>query len=160
MRSARTDSRSPSQEIVPVPIFSDLECFALGHMIRAMGIQVSGKLHLVKDVQQITERFKKRELVLELGDNSRYPQFVLFQLTGDRTELLDGFRVGEEVKLDFSLRGREWTSPTGEVKFFNSLDVWTIDRANPPSDDGFDQSIEESSMSDAQPTEFDDEIPF
>ncbi len=145
----------------PIPSrLPDYEWLALGHMIRAMGIQVSGKLHLIKDVQQITERFKKREFVVELGDNSRYPQLVLFQLTGDRTELLDGFRVGEEVKLDFSLRGREWTSPSGDVKFFNSLDVWTIDRASGFSDDGFDQSIEEPSESDGQPTEFDDDIPF
>jgi hypothetical protein len=94
-----------------------------------MGIEVSGKLHVVYDTKQITDRFQKREFVVEMGDNPRYPQYVLFQLTGDRCENLDGLNVGDEVRVEFSLRGREWTSPKGEVKYFNSLDVWSIERA-------------------------------
>ena len=65
---------------------------------------------------------------MELSDNPRYPQYVLFQLTGDRCEGLEGFEVGEEVRVEFSLRGREWKSPKGELKYFNSLDVWTLER--------------------------------
>jgi hypothetical protein len=93
-----------------------------------MGMEASGKLHVINEAQQVTERFRKREFVVELADNPRYPQFVLFQLTGDRCENLDGLEVGEEVRVEFSLRGREWKSPRGEVKYFNSLDVWTIER--------------------------------
>jgi hypothetical protein len=97
-------------------------------MLPAMGMETSGKLYVISDTQQVTERFRKREFVLELSENARYPQFVIFQLTGDRCESLDGFEVGNEVRVEFSLRGREWTSPKGEVKYFNSLDVWSIDR--------------------------------
>ena len=93
-----------------------------------MGIEVSGKLHAIFDTVQVTSRFQKREFVVELADNPRYPQTVLFQLTGDRCDQLEGFEVGDEVRVEFSLRGREWTSPKGEVKFFNSLDVWTLER--------------------------------
>ena len=92
-----------------------------------MALEASGRIHAVFDAQQITERFRKREFVVELADNPRYPQFVMFQLTGDRCEQLDGFRVGDEVRVEFSLRGREWKSPKGETRFFNSLDVWQID---------------------------------
>ena len=95
-----------------------------------MGMEAGGKLYAIFDTKQITERFRKRELVVELAGNERYPQYVLFQLTGDRCEQLDEFRIGDEVRLDFSLRGREWKSPQGEVKYFNSLDVWTIEHAN------------------------------
>ncbi len=94
-----------------------------------MGIEVTGRIHALFDTKQVTERFSKREFVLEMSDNPKYPQYVLFQLTGDRTSNLDGFQVGDEVKVDFSLRGREWTSPKGEVKYFNSLDVWSLERA-------------------------------
>jgi len=41
---------------------------------------------------------------------------------------MDAFQVGDEVKVMFNLRGREWTSPSGEVKYFNSLDAWRIER--------------------------------
>jgi hypothetical protein len=110
-----------------------------------MGIQISGKLHAIFETKQVTERFQKREFVVEVADNPKYPQVVLFQMTGDRCAQLDRMRVGDEVKLEFSLRGREWRSPQGEVKYFNSLDVWSIEpvRAGrrrdseppPPSDD-------------------------
>ena len=93
-----------------------------------MGMETSGRIHALFDTQQITERFRKREFVVELADNPRYPQYVLFQLTGDRCEGLDGFAVGDEVKVEFSLRGREWQSPKGETKYFNSLDVWTLEK--------------------------------
>lgn len=93
-----------------------------------MNMQIQGKIHATFDAAQVTERFRKREFVLELDAASRYPQYVMFQLTGDRCDSLDGFEPGHEVAVEFSLRGREWTSPKGEVRFFNSLEVWTIDR--------------------------------
>lgn len=98
-------------------------------MLRAMGIQVNGRLHAIFDTKQVTERFAKREFVLELSDNPKYPQRVLFQLTGERVGAIESFHVGDDVRIDFSLRGREWTGRDGEVKYFNSLDVWTIESA-------------------------------
>jgi hypothetical protein len=98
-------------------------------MLRVMGIETTGKLHTIFDTKQVSERFSKREFVVELVDNPKYPQTVLFQLTGDRCAQLDDMRVGDEVRIEFSLRGREWRSPSGEVKYFNSLDVWKIEPA-------------------------------
>ncbi|MCG8589512.1 MAG: DUF3127 domain-containing protein [Proteobacteria bacterium] len=116
-----------------------------------MGLQATGRIHALFDPQQVTERFRKREFVLELADNPRYPQFVQFQLTGDRCESLDGFQVGEEVRVEFSLRGREWTSPKGDVRYFNSLDVWTLERTGAGGADSF---------GDEPPPPSDDDIPF
>jgi len=94
-----------------------------------MGMETTGKLHTIFETKQVSERFTKREFVVELADNPKYPQVVQFQLTGDRCSQLDGMRVGDEVRIEFSLRGREWRSPSGEVKYFNSLDVWKIEPA-------------------------------
>jgi hypothetical protein len=94
-----------------------------------MGIEATGKLHTIFETKQVSERFSKREFVVELADNPKYPQTVLFQLTGDRCTQLDGMNVGDAVRIEFSLRGREWRSPSGEVKYFNSLDVWKIEPA-------------------------------
>ena len=57
-----------------------------------------GKLHATFEAKQVTERFRKREFVLELAENPRYPQFVQFQLTGDRCEKLDEFSIGARIK--------------------------------------------------------------
>ncbi|HEX4451901.1 MAG TPA: DUF3127 domain-containing protein [Kofleriaceae bacterium] len=98
-----------------------------------MGIEVSGKLHTINETKQVSERFSKREFVVELADNPKYPQLVLFQLTGDRCTQLDEFKQGDEVRIEFSLRGREWRSPQGELKYFNSLDVWKLEPARASS---------------------------
>jgi len=94
-----------------------------------MGMETSGKLHTIFETKQVSERFTKREFVVEIADNPKYPQVVLFQLTGDRCSQLDGLEVGEQVTIEFSLRGREWRSPSGEIKYFNSLDVWKVEPA-------------------------------
>lgn len=81
---------------------------------------------MVFDAKQVSDKFRKREFVLEIMDG-KYPQLIQFQLTGDRCSQLDGLNVGDEVRVEFSLRGREWRSPKGEVKYFNSLDVWKLE---------------------------------
>ena len=124
-------------------------------MLAAMGMEVSGKLHVINEAQQVTERFRKREFVLKLSENARFHQFVVFQLTSDRCGRIDDFEVGDEVRVEFSLRGREWTSPRGEVKYFNSLDVWNIERAG-----GAKSRDDEPSFSQTPPPGADDEIAF
>ena len=119
-----------------------------------MGFETSGKLHAVSETKQVTERFRKREFVVELADNPRFPQFVQFELTGDRCDHLDGFAVGDAVRVEFSLRGREWKSPKGETKYFNSLDVWTLERAKDAGGD--DRGFPD----DEPPPPSDDDVPF
>ena len=123
-----------------------------------MGYEVEGRIHKLEDTQQVTERFRKREFVLELDDNPQYPQFVLFQLTGNRCEALDGFEAGHEVRVEFSLRGREWTSPKGEVRYFNSLDVWQIEKRGTAA--GAFDGGGSGSFGDDIPPPTDDDIPF
>jgi hypothetical protein len=128
-----------------------------------MGMEINGRLHVINEAQQVTERFRKREFVVELADNPRYPQFVLFQLSGDRCESLDGYEVGDEVQVEFSLRGREWTSPQGDVKYFNSLDVWTVTRTSAgqhSGDPGPPPDFGGPPLPNAPPPGPEDDIPF
>ena len=120
---------------------------------------LTGILKVKNDTQQVSEKFRKREFVIT--DNSMYPQDVLFQLTQERTDLLDSYEVNQTINVSFNIRGREWTSPTGEVKYFNSLDVWKIDSTSngvnptpaeikPSSSETVETIIEEG----------DDDLPF
>ena len=123
-----------------------------------MNMQTQGKIHTTFEAAQVTERFRKREFVLELDAASRYPQYVMFQLTGDRCDELDGYGAGDEIKVEFSLRGREWTSPKGEVRFFNSLEVWSIERVGEATSGGAPPSA--GSSNEPPPPSDDDDIPF
>lgn len=90
---------------------------------------LTGLLKVKNDTQQISDTFKKREFVIT-DNSSQYPQDILFQLTQNRCEVLDPFNEGEEVTVTFNIRGREWTSPKdGTVRYFNSLDVWKMEKA-------------------------------
>ena len=122
-----------------------------------MNMTIQGKIHAAFDAEQVTQRFRKREFVLELDGDSRYPQYVQFQFTGDRCEMLDGYGKGDEVKVEFSLRGREWTSPKGDVRYFNSLETWAVDRVGDAAPGGDASGFPSD---EPPPPSDDDDIPF
>ena len=78
------------------------------------------------DTQIVSDRFSKREFVLTTEANTPYPQHVSFQVTQDKCNLLDQFNEGDELKVSFNLRGREWNGPQG-IKYFNTLEAWRIE---------------------------------
>lgn len=90
--------------------------------------QLTGLVKVKKNTEQITDKFQKREFVVT-DSSGQYPQDILFQLTQDRVSLLDPIDEGEQVTVSFNLRGREWTNKEGKVLYFNSLDVWKIEKA-------------------------------
>jgi hypothetical protein len=90
-------------------------------------MNITGIIKVKKDTQVISDKFKKREFVLT-DNSSQYPQHISFQCTQDKCSLLDSINEGETVTVHFNLRGREWTSPQGEVKYFNTLEAWKIDK--------------------------------
>lgn len=89
---------------------------------------LKGELKVIGDVEQISDSFKKREFVV-LDASGQYPQTISFQAVQDRTDLLDKLKPGDNVEVTFFLRGREWTNPKdGEVRYFNSLDAWKVEK--------------------------------
>lgn len=93
-------------------------------------MNIKAKLLEKSDTQQISASFKKREFVVEYSENPQYPEFIKFELIQDRCDLIDAIQPGQEVEVYFNLKGRKWTDPKGEVKYFNSLQAWKIERAN------------------------------
>ena len=89
-------------------------------------MEVSGIVKRISDAQQISPSFKKREIVLTTEE--QYPQHLSIEFVQDKTDLLNNFQEGEKVTIGINLRGREWTSPQGEVKYFNSIQGWRIDK--------------------------------
>jgi hypothetical protein len=86
---------------------------------------LNGILKVINDTQVVSDRFKKREIVIT-DNTGQYPQDISFQLTQDKTDMVNDMKVSDPVQVSFFIRGREWTSPQGEVKYFNSLDIWSI----------------------------------
>lgn len=90
-------------------------------------MEVQGKIKVIGETKTFgASGFQKRELVVTTEE--QYPQHLMLEFVQDKTSLLDGFQVGEPVKVGINLRGREWTSPQNEVKYFNSIVGWRIER--------------------------------
>jgi len=89
--------------------------------------KLSGIVKVVNPTVQVSEKFAKREFVVT-DASSMYPQDIMFQSTQDKCALLDNIHVNDQVEVSFNLRGREWTSPQGEVKYFNTLEAWRIEK--------------------------------
>ena len=90
-------------------------------------MEITGTLKLKFDTQVVSDRFSKREFVLTTDASTPYPQHVSMQVTQDKCSMLDQYEVGQELKVQFNLRGREWNGPQG-IKYFNTIDVWRIEK--------------------------------
>jgi hypothetical protein len=90
---------------------------------------ITGTLKVKMEEQKVSERFRKRDFVIQ-ENSSQYPQLITFQLVQDRCNLIDNANVGDEIRVFFNLRGREWKSPQGETKYFNTIEAWKIEAAN------------------------------
>ena len=128
-------------------------------------MEVTGILKVKYDTNVVSERFKKRDFVLTVEPGSPYPQHVTFQLVQDKVSLLDSFNVGDEVKVLFNLKGREWTSPQGEVKYFNTIDAWRMEKvaqgqSQAPANNNNAGKMENNNPPVFTSTSADDDLPF
>ena len=89
-------------------------------------MEVVGKIKVISAEQQISASFKKRELVVTTDE--QYPQSIMIEFTQDKSDLLNNYSIGENVKVSINLGGREWVNPQGETKYFNSIKGWRIEK--------------------------------
>lgn len=109
------------------------------------------------DVQQISQTFKKRELVITTQE--QYPQDIMVEFTQDKTDLLNAYKEGDEVKVSINIRGREWINPEGVAKYFNTIQVWRIESFN-PAEQGQAPAADYVQPSFTNSGEDDDDLPF
>ena len=89
-------------------------------------MNIKGTITEIFETQQVSEKFKKREFVIQDTENPQYPQYIKFELNQDKCGLLDSKKVGDFVDVSFNLRGREHIDPLGVKKYFNQLQAWKI----------------------------------
>lgn len=124
-----------------------------------MAFELTGKLVEKFDTQNVSEKFKKREFVIEFRDNpnSSFTEFIKFQLTQDRCNLIDNFQVGQDLKIWFNLRGRKWEKE-GNVSYFTNLEGWKIEAASEQS--ASSASLPDAQVQDFNPNDSTNDLPF
>ena len=94
-----------------------------------MSLEVTGKLHVKYETQQVSEKFKKREFVLELAEEINgniYTNYAKMQLVQNKCDILDRFKEGDLVKVSFNIKGNKWERD-GKVNYITNLDAWRIE---------------------------------
>jgi hypothetical protein len=92
-------------------------------------IKISGVVHRVGATEVLSEKFSKRELVLDISE--KFTNYLSIQVVNDKTTLLDNLKKGDQIAVKINLRGREWVDKrTGEIKYFNTIEAWGIEYAN------------------------------
>jgi hypothetical protein len=126
-------------------------------------MEITGKIKVVGQTNQVTEKFKKREIVIETeGD---YPQFISCQLSQDKCSLGDHLQIGDQVEVSINLRGREWVNPEGVAKYFNTIEIWKIhpadtfrdDQGIPPANTNIGKNFQEEAINNLSTK---DDMPF
>lgn len=127
-------------------------------------MEVQGRIKEIFETKEYGNNgFRKREMVVTTEE--QYPQHLAIEFVQDKTNLLDSLAKGQLVKVGINLRGREWVSPQGETKYFNSIQGWRVEQVQkqqpqggatpPPPADNFEPATN---------TDFDteehDDLPF
>lgn len=127
-----------------------------------MNFELVGKLYEIFPTEQKSERFRKREFILEntsnIGDRS-ITDYVKFQSTGDKCDLLNKYKVGDTVKVHFNVRGNKWEN-AGKVSYFTNLDAWRIESQG--ENNPYGQDLPPDNGLDTPPPagDFNDDLPF
>ena len=124
-------------------------------------MEVTGKIKWIDETKTYGNNgFRKREVVITTEE--QYPQQILIEFIQDKCELLNTYQVGQDVKIGINLRGREWTNPEGETKYFNSIQGWRIDALENDSSTEIAPMPPPASFEQAEgeANEVEDDLPF
>jgi len=111
-------------------------------------MSVIGKIKRITDVEE-KGTFRFRKLIIETQEREeKYNQPICVDFVQQNCGLLDAWKVGDYVQVQFNLRGREWTNPKGEILYFTTLNGWKVENYK-----------EEVSTKDQAPDREDD-LPF
>ena len=97
-----------------------------------MSYELTGILHKVYPTESKSEKFQAREFVVKTI-SEQYEQFIKFQLTQDKCDIVDNYNEGQKIKVHFDLRGREW-----KEKYFTNLNAWRLEAVNGQATDPVD----------------------
>ncbi len=115
-------------------------------------MEVTGKIKLINESQTFgSSGFRSRTCVVTTDE--QYPQMLAIEFVQDKCDLLDIYKVGQDVKISINLRGREWINPEGVAKYFNSIQGWRIEK-----NEG--EAIERVPVVDQPKSEEPDDLPF
>lgn len=90
-------------------------------------MEITGIIKMIDETKSFgANGFRKREFVVTTQE--QYPQHIMIEATQDKCDVLNNYNAGDNVKVSINLQGREWVNPQGETKYFNSIQMWRVEK--------------------------------
>ncbi len=105
-----------------------------------MAFEIIGRIIDILPVNQVSDKFRKREFIIEKkesGGSAVFVDYIKFQLVQDKCDLINESFLNEDVKIWFNLKGNRWERD-GKVNYFTNLDAWKIEKM---TSQGRDQNV-------------------
>ena len=96
--------------------------------------KIEGTLFSRGAIEQKNEKFSVLEFVIE-EPHDQYPQHIKFQLSNANCNLIDAFKKGDLIEVEFNLHGKKYEKD-GKISYFNTLSAWKarlVNSASQPS---------------------------
>lgn len=125
-----------------------------------MSFELSGKIIEIFPENQVSDRFRKQEFVIEINDSRAgydFTDYIKFQLTQDKVDLIKSFKVNQEVNVSFNIKGNKWVKD-GRTNYFTNLDAWKIEAKSNEPENSMPENIQESPIENTPEQEND--LPF
>jgi len=126
-----------------------------------MAFEITGRVIDILPVNQVSDKFRKREFVIEKkesGGGAVFIDYIKFQLIQDKCDLINESFLNEEVRISFNLKGNKWERD-GRINYFTNLDAWKIEKI---SSQGKETNVQSQSTLEDNPPEIDElsDLPF
>jgi hypothetical protein len=135
---------------------------SLKKFLENMSYELQGKLLEKFDIIQRTESFKVRDFVVEKSEDVNgkiITNYIKFQATQDRTSIIDRINIGDDVKVQFNIRGTKWEKD-GKTSYFTNLDAWRIEQVLQPAKGNSNNEYHEPLDTFTSSDEVTDDLPF
>jgi len=86
---------------------------------------IKGRIVVINDKQTFASGFEKQEFVVDdMAD--KYPQQIKLEAVKDLCATVGGLSVGDQVSVEFNLRGNEYNG-----KYYVNLQAWKVEVTAP-----------------------------
>ena len=124
-----------------------------------MSYELTGKLVVRFDIVQRSESFKTREFVIEKAEDANgrsFTSYIKFQCVQDKTAMPDKFNIGDEVKVQFNIKGTKWEKD-GRTNYITNLDAWRMESVKLGQNNAATADV---NYNDIPPSDNVDDLPF
>ena len=87
-------------------------------------MEVKGILKNILETEIITDKFKKRSVILQTKE--KFPQLIQIEFVNDKIALLGNYQIDQYVSISINIRGKEYVNKAGKTAYFNSIQGWKI----------------------------------